>query len=135
MAGRYGDLGIREVDMVFLSLWRCIRFGWNRGNVFLDDEDRNDFISLMGEVSNRFDVDVFAYVLMDDKWSSYPAYAYGKKPPWWLKTEVTYNPALIERVRLPATSFKTLSISNSSLVLLFSEIEINAHSQTNGSQS
>ena len=38
----------------------------------MDDEDRNDFISLIGEISNRFDVNVFAYVLMDNP-LSYPA--------------------------------------------------------------
>jgi len=26
--------------------------------------------------------------LMDHKWSSYPAYAYGKKAPRWLKTRI-----------------------------------------------
>ncbi|NQU03409.1 MAG: transposase, partial [Syntrophaceae bacterium] len=37
-----------------------------QGDVFLEDKDRNDFISLMGEISKRFDVNVFAYVLMDN---------------------------------------------------------------------
>ncbi len=147
------------------ALYHVLSRGNEQGDVFLDDEDRNDFISLMGEISNRFDVAVFSYVLMDNhyhivfrtnrpnlskamqwmgvtytrrfnnrhgrsghlfqgrfkslivendaylielscyihrnplragmvkrlmdyKWSSYPAYAYGKKAPRWLKTRL-----------------------------------------------
>ena len=47
------------------ALYRVLSRGNEQGNFFQDDEDRNDFISLMGEISDRFDVDVFAYVLMD----------------------------------------------------------------------
>jgi len=49
------------------ALYHVVSRGNEQGNVFLVDEERNDFIGLMGEISNRFDVDVFAYVLMDHK--------------------------------------------------------------------
>ena len=48
------------------ALYHVLSRGNEQGDVFLDDDDRNDFISLMGEISNRFDVGVFSYVLMDN---------------------------------------------------------------------
>ena len=48
------------------ALYHVLSRGNEQGDVFLDDEDRNDFISLMGKISNRFDVAVFSYVLMDN---------------------------------------------------------------------
>jgi hypothetical protein len=41
-------------------LYHVLSSGNEQGDVFLDDEDRNNFINLMGEISNPFDVDVFA---------------------------------------------------------------------------
>ena len=41
----------------------------SRGNqqqdIFLGDEDRGGFLDALGEMSDRFAVDIFAYVLMD----------------------------------------------------------------------
>ena len=37
-----------------------------RRDIFIDDEDRNSFINLMGDMSDRFEVDIFAYVLMNN---------------------------------------------------------------------
>ena len=147
------------------ALYHVLSRGNEQGNVFIEDEDRNNCINLLGEISSRFDVDVFAYVLLDNhyhillrtnrpnlskamqwmgvtytrrfnnrhgrsghlfqgrfkslivendaylvelscyihrnplragmvkrlmdyKWSSYPAYAYGKKAPAWLKRRI-----------------------------------------------
>lgn len=42
------------------ALYQVVLKGNEQGDLVLDDEDRNYFISLMGEISNRFDVDVFA---------------------------------------------------------------------------
>jgi REP element-mobilizing transposase RayT len=141
----------------------------SRGNesrdIFIDDNDRYRFLDVVGEISERFEIDTFAYVLMDNhyhllirtqranlskamqwlgltytrrfnnkhsrighlfqgrfksiivqndsylmqlscyihrnplkagavdrlaqfRWSSYPVYAYGKKGPQWLSTEL-----------------------------------------------
>ena len=145
------------------ALYHVLSRGNEQRDIFIDDEDRDSFINLMGEMSDRFEVDIFAYVLMnnhyhillrtnsanlskamqwmgvtytrrfnnrhvrsghlfqgrfkslivqndaylvqlscyihrnplragivkrliDYKWSSYPVYAYGKKPQKWLKT-------------------------------------------------
>ena len=48
------------------ALYHVLSRGNQQGNLFIDDEDRNNFIRLMGEISSRFKVDVFAYVLMDN---------------------------------------------------------------------
>ena len=41
-------------------LYHVLSSGNEQVDLFLDDEDRNDFINLMGEIPNPFDVDVFA---------------------------------------------------------------------------
>jgi putative transposase len=48
------------------ALYHVLSRGNAQGDLFLDDDDRNDFIGLIGEISKRFDVNVFAYVLMDN---------------------------------------------------------------------
>jgi len=48
------------------ALYHVLSRGNEQGNVFIDDEDRNNFISLLGEISSRFDAEVFAYVLLDN---------------------------------------------------------------------
>lgn len=147
------------------AYYHVLSRGNERKDIFYDDKDRGLFIDTLGEVSDRFDVDVFAFVLMsnhyhillrtnqgnlskamqwfgvtytrrfnnrhfrsghlfqgrfksivvendayvlelscyihrnplragivkrltDYKWSSYPIYAYGRKGPEWLKTEL-----------------------------------------------
>jgi REP-associated tyrosine transposase len=43
---------------------------WSRGNerrnIVVDDKDRNLFLATAGEMSQRFEVDIGAYVLMDN---------------------------------------------------------------------
>jgi hypothetical protein len=34
--------------------------------IFVDDKDRSRFLDAVGEMSQRFDIDIFAYVLMDN---------------------------------------------------------------------
>lgn len=48
------------------ALYHVLARGNNRRDIFLDDEDFNILINLLGEMSSRFDVDVFAYVLMNN---------------------------------------------------------------------
>lgn len=145
---------------------------FSRGNegreIFYDDRDCRDFLGILGEMSERFEVDIYAFVLMtnhyhfllqtsgsnlsramqwlgvtytrrfnnrhyrtghlfqgrfksivvendayvvelscyihrnplragmvkrlmDFKWSSYPVYAYGRKGPEWLKTDLIFS--------------------------------------------
>jgi putative transposase len=147
------------------ALYHVLSRGNERRDIVFDDKDRRMFLDTLGEMSERFEIDVFAYVLMDNhyhllfqtrranlsksmqwfgvtytrrfnlrhnrsghlfqgrfknmlvendgyllqlsyyihrnplragmvrrlasyKWSSYPAYAYGKNIPEWLNTDV-----------------------------------------------
>ena len=147
------------------ALYHILSRGNEQRDIFLENEDRNCFLDVLGEMSERFEVDIFAYVLMDNhyhillrtrepnlsksmqwlgttytrrfnvnhlrsghlfqgryksivvendaylvrlscyihrnpiragivqrladySWSSYPAYAYNKKHPEWLKTDI-----------------------------------------------
>jgi REP element-mobilizing transposase RayT len=64
----------------------------SRGNagsaIFVDDKDRSRFLDAVGEMSERFDIDIFAYVLMDNHYHSRkrkPGYA----ALWYLKNRPT----------------------------------------------
>ena len=46
------------------ALYHVLSRGNNRQNIFLSDDDRKRFIDLMGESSDRFNLEVYAYVLM-----------------------------------------------------------------------
>ncbi|MBD3345055.1 MAG: hypothetical protein GF401_08340 [Chitinivibrionales bacterium] len=46
------------------ALHHVLSRGNGRHEIFLDDEDRNEFIDLMKETSERFDLDFYTYVLM-----------------------------------------------------------------------
>ncbi|HUV50550.1 MAG TPA: transposase [Anaerolineae bacterium] len=48
------------------ALYHVLSRGNEQQDIFGDDEDRNCFIRIMGEMSDRFDVNIFAYVLMDN---------------------------------------------------------------------
>jgi putative transposase len=48
------------------ALYHVLSRGNERNPIFNDDNDRLLFIEVLGEMSNRFDVDIFAYVLMDN---------------------------------------------------------------------
>ncbi|MDA3912250.1 MAG: transposase [Bacteroidales bacterium] len=150
------------------ALYHVLSRGNEQQKIFADDQDRELFLELIGEMSTRFDIDVFAYVLMgnhyhlllkthranlsksmqwfganytrkynirhkrsghlfqgrfknfliespeyllrlscyihrnplrakmvkrlaDYRWSSYRVYAYGKKQPVWLKTDLIFS--------------------------------------------
>ena len=48
------------------ALYHILSRGNEQQDIFLEDEDRNCFLDVLGEMSERFEVDVFAYVLMDN---------------------------------------------------------------------
>jgi putative transposase len=61
--------------MVMARQWRiefegALSHSLSRGNqqqdIFLEDEDRTSFLDALGEMSDRFEVDIFAYALMDN---------------------------------------------------------------------
>ena len=48
------------------ALYHILSRGNEQGDIFYDDDDRRQFLDTVGEMSERFAVDVFAYVLMDN---------------------------------------------------------------------
>lgn len=48
------------------ALYHVLSRGNEQQDIYLDNEDRNSFISLMGEITGRFEIDIFAYVLMNN---------------------------------------------------------------------
>ena len=48
------------------ALYHVLSRGNDRRNIVVDDKDRNLFLDAVGEMSQRFEVDICAYVLMDN---------------------------------------------------------------------
>jgi REP-associated tyrosine transposase len=48
------------------ALYHVLSRGNERGNIVVDDQNRNMFLDTVGEMSRRFEVDICAYVLMDN---------------------------------------------------------------------
>jgi len=48
------------------ALYHVLSRGNERCNIVVDDKDRNLFLDTVGEMSQRFEVDICAYVLMDN---------------------------------------------------------------------
>lgn len=48
------------------ALYHVLSRGNERGPIVFDDRDRKMFIDTIGQMSERFEIDVFAYVLMDN---------------------------------------------------------------------
>jgi putative transposase len=46
------------------ALYHVLSRGNDRCDIFFDDSDRRMFLDSLGELSARFDIDIFAYVLM-----------------------------------------------------------------------
>jgi len=48
------------------ALYHLLSRGNQGSDIFINDKDRAGFIDAVGEMSERFDIDIFAYVLMDN---------------------------------------------------------------------
>jgi putative transposase len=48
------------------ALYHVLSRGNERQNIITDDDDRNLFLNTVGEMGERFEIDIFAYVLMDN---------------------------------------------------------------------
>lgn len=46
------------------AYYHVLSRGNNLNDIFLSDEDRNDFLDILAEMSERFDIEIYAYVLM-----------------------------------------------------------------------
>ncbi len=48
------------------ALYHVLSRGNQQQDIFLQDDDRRSFLKAIGQMSERYDVDIFAYVLMDN---------------------------------------------------------------------
>jgi putative transposase len=48
------------------ALYHLLSRGNERSDIFVNDKDRSSFLDAVGEMSERFAINVFAYVLMDN---------------------------------------------------------------------
>jgi len=48
------------------AYYHVLSRGNNRCDIFRTTEDRNDFLDLLGDLSERFEIDIYAYVLMSN---------------------------------------------------------------------
>jgi putative transposase len=47
-------------------LYHVLSRGNGRQDIYYDDQDRHQFLKTIGEMSERFEIDVFAYALMEN---------------------------------------------------------------------
>jgi len=58
---------VRQLRIEFKgALYHVLSRGNQGQDIFLDDKDRIDFIDVLAEISERFEIDVFAFVLMNN---------------------------------------------------------------------
>ena len=48
------------------AFYHLLSRGNERSDIFLNDKDRISFLDTVGEMSERYEIDIFAYVLMDN---------------------------------------------------------------------
>jgi len=48
------------------GLYHVLSRGNERKNIFRDDRDRRTFLDVIGEMADQYDVDIFAYTLMNN---------------------------------------------------------------------
>ena len=46
------------------ALYHLLSRGNERSDIYIDEKDRSSFLDAVGEMSERFDIDIFAYVMM-----------------------------------------------------------------------
>ncbi len=48
------------------ALYHLLSRGNQRSDILIDEKDRCNFLDAVGEMSKRFDIEIFTYVLMDN---------------------------------------------------------------------
>jgi REP element-mobilizing transposase RayT len=97
----------------------------NQGNdIFKDNRDRNIFLDTVGEMSERFDVDVFAYVLMSNHYHLLlrTRQANIKKAMHWFGTTYTqrYNTRHSRSGHLFQGRYKSILVQNNAYLMQLS---------------
>jgi len=98
--------------------------GNNQSNVFHSDEDRQDFLYILADMSERFEIEIYAYVLMDNHYllllrTMRPNLS---KSMQWLGTRYTlrFNLRNLQSGHLFQGRFKSIIIENDAYLLRLS---------------
>ena len=106
------------------ALYHLLSRGNEGRNIFTEDRDRNIFLDTIGEFSERFDIEVFAYVLMDNHYHLLVRTqdANLKKAMHWLGTTYTqqFNRRHFRNGHLFQGRYKSIVVQNKAYMLQLS---------------
>jgi REP element-mobilizing transposase RayT len=106
------------------ALYHLLSRGNERSDIFLDEKDRTDFLEAVGEMSQRFDIDIFAYVLMNDHYHLLvrTRRANLKKAMQWFGTTYTqrFNRRHFRSGHLFQGRYKSIIVQNNAYLLQLS---------------
>jgi putative transposase len=106
------------------ALYHLLSRGNERSDIFMDDSDRTGFLDAVGEMSERFDMDIFAYVLMDNHYHllARTRQANLKKAMQWFGTTYTqrFNRRHFRSGHLYQGRYKSIIIQNDAYLLQLS---------------
>jgi putative transposase len=106
------------------AYYHVLSHGNNRCDIYRTDEDRNDFLGLLADLSDRFEIDIYAYVLMGNH---YHLLLHTRKPNLskamqWLGTSYTrrFNVRNMQSGHLFQGRFKSIIVENDSYLMRLS---------------
>jgi len=106
------------------ALYHLLSRGNERSDIFKDDSDRTGFLDAVGEMSERYDIDIFAYVLMDNHYHllARTRQANLKKAMQWFGTTYTqrFNRRHFRSGHLFQGRYKSIIIQNDAYLLQLS---------------
>ena len=50
------------------ALYHVLSRGNERRNIFFDDDDRICFLETLGQMANRFEIEIYAYILLENRY-------------------------------------------------------------------
>ena len=106
------------------ALYHLLSRGNERSDIFKDEKDHSSFMDAVGEMSERFDIDIFAYVLMDNHYHLLvrTRQANLKKAMQWFGTPYTqrFNRRHFRSGHLFQGRYKSIIIQNDAYLLQLS---------------
>ena len=106
------------------AFYHLLSRGNERSDIFLNDKDRTSFLDTVGEMSERYEIDIFAYVLMDNHYHllARTRQANLKKAMQWFGTTYTqrFNRRHFRNGHLFQGRYKSIIIQNDAYLLQLS---------------
>ena len=106
------------------AYYHILSRGNNQSNIFQSDEDRQDFLYILADMSERFEIEIYAYVLMDNHYhlllrTMRPNLS---KSMQWLGTRYTrrFNLRNLQSGHLFQGRFKSIIVENDAYLLRLS---------------